>query len=101
MNFLFATGYQLQVASWLGVDLCDLLVRKARTLQWYPQQTQKETVTKMRDIMWGGGGGRDFATKPSYLKTMKRFSSHSYIKPHIHHSAQTDEQGTELRPSYF
>lgn len=99
MNFLFATGYQLQIASWLGVDPCDLLVRKARMLQWHPQQMQKETVTKMRDISCRGG--RDFATKPFYPKTMKRFSSHSYFKPHIHHSAQTDEQGTKLRPRYF
>lgn len=57
MNFLFATGYQLQTASWLGVDPCDVLVTQARTLQWHPQQTQKETVTKMRDISCRGWQG--------------------------------------------
>lgn len=53
----FSLCYQLQIAFWLGVDPCDLLVRQARTLQWHPQQMQKEIVTKMRDISCRGWQG--------------------------------------------
>jgi hypothetical protein len=54
-NFLFATVYQFQIASCLGVEPCDLWIRQERLLRWNSYQIQRSQL-KWKDKEWGGRG---------------------------------------------